>query len=95
MPRIDVVADDLGYSASRDAALLACARAGGVTAVSLLVNGETKQHGDLAAQAAQNVDHQPALGRAQPGHGFVQQQHARPGGQRDGPIVVRGHAPLG
>ncbi len=41
MPRIVVCADDAGFCAESDAAILACVRAGNVTAVSVAVTGDT------------------------------------------------------
>lgn len=50
--RPHVVADDFGYSASRDAGILRCFHAGGVTSASLLVNGASAHEAVALAKAA-------------------------------------------
>jgi predicted glycoside hydrolase/deacetylase ChbG (UPF0249 family) len=50
--RLHVVADDLGYSSSRDAGILRCFHAGGVTSASLLVNGASAREAVALAKAA-------------------------------------------
>lgn len=50
--RLHVVADDLGYSTSRDAGILRCFHAGSVTSSSLLVNGSSAREAIASAKAA-------------------------------------------
>ena len=63
--------------------------------VSRLSHGEHRFHvvldqqdGNLALELAQRGNHARALVRPHPGHRLIEQQHARPGGERDGELEL-------